>query len=251
MKTEQKIENNQSKPADRKPFKKKLPPKGESRVNLISANSGKLVAITGAIATGKSFVLECFAKLGFEVFNYDKAVHSLMKREGKAFAMLSSLFPDAVNEHGIDRAQLSKIIVAHPEKLKILENILHPLARQAQIDFIVNVRKTSGKSIVFEVPLLFENNRQKAFDYVVVVTAPLAVSKERAFTRDGMTEEKYNTIIEKQVKDSVRLKGAHAVIKTGISKEATFNQVKNIVKETHVRRNSTRHRDNRPRRKEG
>ncbi len=218
---------------------------------MIPLKAGKMIAITGSIASGKSFVLDCFENIGFEVFNYDRAIHKLLAKDGKGFAPVAKLFPEAVTDAGIDRKKLSSIVFQNPEKLKILEGILHPLARDAQVDFVINARKTSAKSMVFEVPLLFENNRQKSFDYVVVTHAPAEAIKERAMARDGMTEEKLAAILERQVKDAIRLKGAHAVIKTGGSKENTLKQVKSIVKELNVKRNSTGHRNNRPGSKKG
>lgn len=215
----------------------------------ISPNGGKLIAVTGGIGTGKTFVLDCLGKLGFEVFNADKAIHEMMLRGGKAFNQIAALFPQAVCETGIDRKILGEIIVAAPEKLVLLEQILHPLVRQAQVDLMISVRNGSGKSIVFEIPLLFENKREKNYDVIITTTAPSAVQRERVLARSNMTEEKLDTILKKQVSDSLRIKGSQYVINTGKSKEDTIKQIKAIMKDNNVKRDSSRHGDNRPVRK--
>lgn len=213
---------------------------------MISVKAGKLIAVTGGIGTGKSFVLDVFEKIGFEVFSADRAIHNMLLRGGAAFDKIAALFPKAVSDAGIDRNILGEEVFANSEKLKALESVLHPLVRQAQVDFVVQVKKGSGKSIVFEVPLLFENKRQSAFDYVVVTTAPSDMQKERVMARKGMTDEKLAGIIAAQVDDKVRVKGAHFVIRTGKGKEDAIRQVKAIVKECNDKRNRSGHRNNRP-----
>lgn len=243
-----KIVENKQKKSDKKPFKNSSKPVSGRLVRriLLDPRKGSLIAITGGIATGKSTVLACFEKLGFEVFNSDRAIHEMMKKDGAAFSQVSKLYPEAVNSEGIDRKILSQKVFTNPEKLKELESILHPLVRQAQVDLMVKTKNSSGKSIVFEVPLLFENKREKSYDFVVVCSAPKEKQKERAMARNNMTEEKFNAIIEKQVSDSVRLKGAHIVIKTGRTIEDTFKQVKAVIFDANNKRVNSGHRNNRP-----
>lgn len=241
------IENKDNK-GNKKPFKKssKSSIGRPIRKILLDPKKGSLIAITGGIASGKSTVLACFEKLGFEVFNSDRAIHEMMKKDGAAFARVAKLCPEAITDEGIDRKVLSQKVFTNPEKLKELESILHPLVRKAQVDLMVKTKNSSGKSIVFEVPLLFENKREKSYDYVVVCSAPKEKQKERAMARNNMTEEKFNAIIEKQVSDSVRLKGAHIVIKTGRTIEDTFKQVKAVIFDANNKRINSGHRNNRP-----
>lgn len=211
----------------------------------LSPKAGKIIGVTGGLATGKTFVLECFKQLGFEVFNADSVVHDLLKRDGKAFEQVAALFPNAVTVDGIDRKVISVDVVTHPEKLKQLESILHPLVRNAQVEFMVQVKKGSGKSMVFEVPLLFENQREKYYDYIVVITASPQIQKERALSRTNMNEEKFDLLIKRQMPLGLKERKAHFVIRTNKNHEDTFNQVKRIVSNEHNKRNSTGYRDNR------
>ncbi len=216
---------------------------------LLDPKAGKLIAITGGIGTGKTFVLEGFAKLGFIVFNADRAIHEMLKIGGAAYAEVAELFPEAVTPDGIDRKIMSDIVFSNIDKLKKLEAILHPKLRQAQVDLVVEVKKKHGNSVIFEVPLLFENKREGNYDFIILTTAPRSVQKERVLQRKNMTEEKFDAIIGQQVSDKIRLKGAHFVIKTGRSKEDTLRQIRVIVKDESNQRDSIRHRDHRPIRK--
>jgi dephospho-CoA kinase len=216
---------------------------------LLDPKAGKLIAITGGIGTGKTFVLECFAKFGFAVFNADKAIHEMLEIGGAAYEEVAKLFPDAVTQEGIDRKIISDIVFADVEKLKQLETILHPKLRQAQLDLVIEVKKGHGSSVIFEVPLLFENKREGHYDFVILITAPKAIQKERVLQRKNMTQEKFDAIIGQQVSDKVRLRGAHFVINTGKNKEDTLRQIRKIVKNDGIKRNSAGYRDHRPIRK--
>lgn len=228
----------------------KKPRSGAPRPKLLlSPKDGKTIAITGGIATGKSFVLQCFEQLGFKVFNADREIHKMLMRGGAAFDEVSKLFPDAVTAEGIDRKVVGEDVFKSKEKLVALEKILHPKIQQAQLDMVIENKKGFQQTLVFEIPLLFENNRHKNFDYVITVTAPKEVQKERVLARNNMTEDKFNAIMERQVSDSIRLKSSHFVIRTGKGKEDTIRQIKSIIKGMHSERDSSRYGDHRPVRK--
>ena len=237
-----------SKDAKRKPkpgHEKKFPRADERRF-FLSPKAGKIIGVTGGVATGKTFVLECFKKLGFEVFNADTVVHDLLKRDGKAFKEVAEIFPSAVTDEGIERKIVSEDILNNPPKLSQLESILHPLVRNAQVEFMVKVKQSSGKSMVFEVPLLFENSREKYYDYIIVTSASPAIQKERASLRSNMSEEKFALLMKRQLPTGLKEKKAHFVIRTNKNHEDTFNQVKRIVGNEQVKRDSFRHRNDRP-----
>lgn len=217
--------------------------------HVLDPEAGQLIAITGGIGTGKTFALECFAGLGFIVFNADRAVHDMLMIDGIAYEEVTALFPEAVTRGAIDRKILSDVVFKDLAKLKALEAILHPKLRQVQDALIENVKKQHGKSVIFEVPLLFENQRHDHYDLVIVTTLSKSKQKERVLQRKNMTEEKFDAIIGQQVPNEVRLSGAHFVINTGKGKEDTLRQIKAIVKNESPKRDSTRHRNHRPIRK--
>lgn len=195
----------------------------------LSLNAKKKIAITGGIATGKSFVLKCFKRLGFPVFDSDEHIHQLMQPSGLAFAKLAQLFPEAVKKGHIDRTILGSIVLQDTNKLKILEDILHPLVREQQTLFADKIINEDGKSAVFEVPLLFEKNRQKHYDFIIVTTTSQDIQKARALARPNMSQEKLSSILDKQLHSEEKIKQAHLVIDTSDSQENIFNMIRNLI----------------------
>lgn len=163
------------------------------------------------------------------MFNADKAVHDLLRRGGEAFNQVAKMFPQAVEEEGINRIKLGELVFGNKDLLIALEAVLHPLVRQKQVQFMIDLKKDGNKSAVFEVPLLFENKREGQFNVIIVTTATPEVQKDRVLKRPGMTEEKFSAIIAKQLSDSVRLKKATHVIRTNKTPEDTLRQVQNII----------------------
>ncbi len=188
--------------------------------------SGVIIGLTGGIGSGKSFLLKSFEKLGFVIFDTDKEVHNLMLRGKEGYKKIARILPKVVDFRSVNRAKLSKLIIDHPQNLKRIEKILHPLVRRAQEEFAFRNR---NRSIVFEVPLLFENKREPYYDYVVSAIVSPQVQKKRVMTRKGMTQEKFDAIISKQVSNLVRTKKADFIIDTNGSKKATFNQIKDLI----------------------
>ena len=94
-----------------------------------------VIGLTGSIGMGKSTVAKMFAEEGARVFDSDAAVHKLYAKGGAAVAAVGAEFPAAVSEGAIDRALLSPLVLDNPAALKRLEQIVHPLVRQAQVEF--------------------------------------------------------------------------------------------------------------------
>ncbi|MDF3047619.1 MAG: coaE [Candidatus Midichloriaceae bacterium] len=205
---------------------------------LLDPNTGQLIAITGGIGSGKSFVLQYLKELGFVVFDADKAVHEMLASGGNAYEEVKRKFPNAVIDNEINRKALGEIVFKDNEKLSELEEIIHPKVKEARDACI---KQNAGKSVVCEIPLLFEKNQQDNYDLIIVTVAPIYKQRERALQRKDMTEDKFNAIIAKQVPDVIRLRGADFVIETGVSEQETKKQIREIIADGRNKRNSARH----------
>ena len=187
------------------------------------------VGLTGSIGMGKSTVASMFKQLGYPTQNADDIVHKLYS--GKAVKPIQKLFPDAITDNQVDRKKLAQLIVADPEKFKKLESTVHPLVREEEQKFFSAAESSGAKLAVLDIPLLFETSSEVQFDVIVVVSADKKVQQKRVLSRKGMTEELFNTILNKQIPDSEKRKRAHFIIDTNTSIEATFDQVKEVVRE--------------------
>lgn len=185
-----------------------------------------ILGLTGSIAMGKTTVAGQFETCGVPVCNSDTLVHSLLGENGEAVKAVGTLFPSARKGSHIDRKILGQEVFNNNIRMKQLEAILHPLVRQHEEKFIRQARIHGKKLVVLDIPLLFETHRQTRCDYTVVVTAPRFLQKQRALTRPHMTEERFKTILDLQMKNSEKLKRADFVIYTGLGKHMSLNMVK-------------------------
>jgi dephospho-CoA kinase len=170
------------------------------------------LGLTGSIASGKSTVLKAFAALGVPTFSSDDAVHELYR--GDAVSVVEALFPGVSHNGTIDRAELAKRIVEQPERLKELEAAVHPLVRARIAKFLADAEAAGAKLAVVDIPLLFETGFDYGLDRVATTWAPDEEIRSRALARPGMTVEKLEAILARQMPQDEKRKRADYVIGT-------------------------------------
>jgi dephospho-CoA kinase len=186
------------------------------------------VGLTGSIGMGKSTTAEMFRAEGIEVLDSDRLVHELYK--GPAAPEIERAFPGVVVNGVVDRQRLAARVLADPAALKRLEEIVHPMVWAARDALIEERRRKGDRIVVFDIPLLFETGAQKEFDAIVVVTAPEHVQRARVLAREGMTAEKFASILAKQTPDSEKRARADFVVHTDKGLGAAREEVRNIVR---------------------
>lgn len=188
-----------------------------------------VIGLTGSIGMGKSTVAQMFAEEGAPAFNSDEAVHALYAPGGAAVAPVGAVFPGVVRDGAVDRTALSAALATDPSGFKKLEAIVHPLVRAAQLAFLDQHRAAGVRAAVLDIPLLFEGNAEENFDAVVVVSAPPAVQRARVLSRPGMSVEKFEQLLARQVPDAEKRARADFVIDTGGDFDATRAQVRAVL----------------------
>lgn len=188
-----------------------------------------VVGLTGSIGMGKSTTAAMFAAEGVPVNDADAVVHELYR--GKAVALVGAAFPQAIVDGIVDRNRLSAAVLGDPAALKRLEAIVHPLVREAETEFLARHRAAGTPLVVLDIPLLFEVGAEGRVDRIVVVSAPADVQRSRVMARPGMTVEKFEAILAKQVPDAEKRARADFVIDTGRGLEAARRDVVRIIGE--------------------
>jgi dephospho-CoA kinase len=185
------------------------------------------IGMTGSIASGKSTVLRAFAELGVPVFSADEAVAELYA--GEAVAPVEALFPGVARDGVIDKAALSRVLAADPDGFKRLEAVVHPLVR-ARIARFMDEAEAAGHALaVVEVPLLFESGYDYGFDAIAVTWVDEAIQRRRALARPGMTGEKLDTILARQLPQAEKKARATYLFDTGMPIEETVAMVAALV----------------------
>lgn len=185
------------------------------------------IGLTGSIGMGKSTTADLFEQEGVPVCDSDQVVHTLY--EGEAVAPISSAFPSAVVNGKVDREALSRILRQNPANFGVLENIVHPLVRLKQIEFLAEQKEKGAAFALLDIPLLFETNAQDRVDVVVVVSCASEIQRQRVLTRARMTEEKFAMILARQMPDVEKRKRADFVIDTGNGIENARDQVRAVL----------------------
>ncbi|TPW28449.1 dephospho-CoA kinase [Martelella alba] len=171
-----------------------------------------ILGLTGSIGMGKSTTARFFADQGVPVHDADQAVHDLYS--GEAVAPVEQAFPGTAVDGAIDRARLSAALNGKAENFKRLEAIVHPLVLAKRKAFLEKAAATGADLAVLDIPLLFETGSDQAVDYVAVVTADADTQRVRVLERPGMTVEKFETILNRQMPDSEKRVRADFVIDT-------------------------------------
>lgn len=188
-----------------------------------------VAGLTGSIAMGKSETARMFRDAGIPVFDADAAVHKLYEAGGKAVTLIAGRFPSAIVNGAVDRARLSWLVLGTAQALSDLESIVHPLVWAEEEIFLDKQRQLGAKLVMIDNPLLFEKQRHKNLDAVIVVSAPGDVQRSRAFDRPGMTAEKFDAILARQVPDSEKRARADFVIDSSRGLAYARQQVMNII----------------------
>jgi dephospho-CoA kinase len=162
-------------------------------------------------------------------------VHGLYKPGGRAVESIGVAFPAAIKNHSVDRVALAAVLKEEPGKLKTLESIVHPLVKEEKIREIQDAASENEDIVVLDIPLLFETHSEKMCDAVMVVTADKKVQQARVMERPGMTAEKFNMLIARQMSEEERIKRADFVVRTDTSIEETMESVASIFTEVKTR----------------
>lgn len=188
-----------------------------------------VAGLTGSIAMGKSETAKMFAARGIPVFDSDAAVHALYGKGGEAVVAIASLAPEAIVEGAVDRSRLAKLVQENPALLPKIEAAVHPLVKARQQSFLSEAVARGTEIAILDIPLLFETGREKDVDVVLVVSAGATLQRERALKRPGMTPEKLDFILSRQVPDEEKRARADHVIDTSVSLEQTARAVDDLI----------------------
>jgi dephospho-CoA kinase len=182
------------------------------------------VALTGGIATGKSYVLGKLRDRDVATIDADDIVHEALGPGTPTTKSIAAQFggvflkPDG----SIHRTLLGVKVFRDPAARRTLEAIIHPVVYEEIAKWYATLDRPMG---VASIPLLFETKRERDFDFVVVTACTPEQQLQRLIERDGMDADEAKQRIAAQLPTDEKVKRADFVILTGGSKLATDTQV--------------------------
>ena len=185
------------------------------------------LGLTGSIGMGKSTVAAMFEARGVPVFDADAAVHRLQGPGGRLVAEIEARFPDTTGPAGVDRTALAEAVLGDAAALRRLEALVHPAVAADRAAFLA--AHAAAPIVVLDIPLLFETGGDGAVDKIAVVSAPAAIQRARVLARPGMTTDRFEAILARQMPDSEKRERADFIIDTGGALDATRAQVDAVI----------------------
>ncbi|UFS75243.1 dephospho-CoA kinase [Tardiphaga sp. 37S4] len=189
----------------------------------------RVLGLTGSIGMGKSTTAKLFMEAGVPVYDADATVHMIY--DGEAAPLIEAAFPGTTVNGKVDRAKLSPLVVHDAAAMKKLEQIVHPLLGAYHRKFLDDAEKSGAPVAVVDVPLLYETGGEKRVDAVVVVSTNPEQQRERILAREGMTAEKLDAILARQLPDAEKRKRADFVVDTSNGLDPVREQIREILAE--------------------
>ena len=181
------------------------------------------ICLVGEIASGKTFVSNCF---GYPVFNADKEVIKIYKKNRKCFNQLKKKFPNNINRFPIKKYQIKKII--NKNNIKSLSKIVHPYVRLNLKKFLKKNKKS--KFVVLDIPLLIENKLYLKSDILIYVNTPKYIINKRLIKRGVYNKQLIKILESQQLKKNKKKNFCNFIIENVSDRNNILKQIKYIKK---------------------
>ena len=169
-----------------------------------------IVGLTGGIGSGKTKVASFFKELNVPVYIADVEAKKLMVTSKVLIRQLKNLFGEkAYINNELNRAYIAEKIFNDKALLQEMNGIVHPKVSR---HFKKWVHKQNTEYVISESALIFENNNQDKYDFIITVTAPLDLRINRVVARDNSSEEKVKSIINNQLDDVFKIENSNFII---------------------------------------
>ena len=195
-----------------------------------------ILGVTGSVGMGKTEAGKCFSNSNIDVFDCDKEIANFYNKKD-TIVEIKKNFPNAVWNNKVDKNALANIVFNDKGKLNILEGLLYKKLQSKQSFWIRKKIREKKKLLVFDVPLLFEKDNIKKYDFIIVLSCNKAVQKRRVLKRKCWNEDRYENILKEQIPDSKKQTLADIIIKSDRGKRYLYKEIIKIIKEVKSKKN--------------
>jgi len=186
-----------------------------------------IYGLTGGIGSGKSAAAAYFEDCGIPVVSADELSRVVVNPGSEGLSAVVAAFGEGVlsPQGELDRRKLGAVVFKDPTARVRLEGILHPRIRDCFQDVLAALEATGNAIVVYEVPLLFENNLEKQMKAVILVSAPEDQRVARVMARDKLSAEDVRARMAAQMDDKSRRARATHVLENDGDLEHLYAQV--------------------------
>ncbi|MBW8351182.1 dephospho-CoA kinase [Bacillus sp. IITD106] len=190
-----------------------------------------MIGLTGGIASGKSTVSNMLKERGFTILDADIAARVVVEPGQIAYKrIIESFGRDILNkDESINRSKLGSIIFNDAEKRKTLNSIVHPAVRECLNDWKNEAIKEGKKTIIYDIPLLYESNLTYLVEKVIVVFVNPDIQLKRLLNRNGLSEEEALARIRSQLPLNEKVERADAIIDNNGTIDETERQINELI----------------------
>ena len=184
------------------------------------------IGILGDIGSGKSFVAKSF---GYPVFNADKEVGKLYKKNRKVFIKLNKALPKYITQFPIKKKEITRSVLANKNNLRKIIKIIHPEVRTKMNIFIKKNKKK--KLIILDIPLLLENKINRKKDILIFVESKKVEIIKRLKKRKNFDYKILNKFRKIQLSLDYKKKKSKFIIKNNFTNKFIKKQIRYILKQ--------------------
>ena len=183
------------------------------------------IGILGDIGSGKSYIAKNF---GYPVFNADKEVGKLYKKNKRIFIKLKKVLPKFIYSFPINKNEIIKAILANKINLKKITKIIHSEIRKEMNKFLK--KHINKKIVILDIPLLLENKINKKDDMLVFVKSNKKDILKRLKKRPGFNYNLFIKFKKIQLPLDYKMEKSHFIIKNNFTNKSVKRDIKNILK---------------------
>lgn len=191
----------------------------------------KIIAVTGSIGCGKTYISNIIRSIGYNVFDADNEVKLFYKKE-KFLRLIKQNFPEVFDNNKFNKRKLRDLVFNNKKELKKLESITHPLLK---IKLKEKIRKIYKKTelLFIDAALIYEMKWDIYCDYIILADVDKNIQKQRVIKRDNISEQDFKKIIANQIDNDIKKEKADLVINTqlpqGIIKSILIRFINEVI----------------------
>ena len=192
-----------------------------------------IIGLTGSIASGKSTIAAILKDIGLPIIDADLVARDVVEPGSQTLKEIEAVFGgEVINGDGtLNREALGQIIFHDPAKRKELNDLMHPAIRANMLSKRDRLVKEGYRTIIMDIPLLFESRLQHFVEKILVVSVTEETQLSRLMQRNSLSEGEARARIQSQLPISEKEKGADAVIYNNGSIEESKWQLERILAE--------------------